>query len=106
SASEVAALAAERETDTTLNAGEVAMVRFSRKLVRASSSFAQCELDAMRANGIDDTRIFDIACIAAGRAFFANLLEGLGSLPDHALGGLAGGLTSAPAGGRDGDLPP
>jgi len=106
SASEVAALAAERETDTTLSAAEVAMVRFSRKLVRDSSSVAQCDVDAMRANGIDDTRIFDIACIAAGRAFFANLLEGLGSLPDHALGELPAGLTSALAVGREVDLQP
>lgn len=100
SATEVAALAAGQEADTTLSAGEVAMVRFARKLVRESSTVTQSDVDAMRANGIDDSRIFDIACIAAGRAFFANLVEGLGSLPDPALGELAPELVSRLAAGR------
>jgi len=100
STTEVAALAAGQEADTTLSAGEVAMVRFARKLVRESSTVTQSDVDAMRANGIDDSRIFDIACIAAGRAFFANLVEGLGSLPDPALGELAPELVSRLAAGR------
>jgi uncharacterized peroxidase-related enzyme len=85
SAAEVAAVAAEREADTTLTAGEIAMVRFTRKLIRGSSTVTQADIDAMRDNGIDDAQIFDIACIAAGRAFFANLVEALGSMPDPSL---------------------
>jgi uncharacterized peroxidase-related enzyme len=100
SAAEVAALASEREADTTLSAAEVAMVRFARKLVRHSSSVAQCDVDAMRANGVDDARVFDVACIAAGRAFFANLVEGLGSLPDPALADLPADLLVRLAAGR------
>jgi uncharacterized peroxidase-related enzyme len=106
SPTEVAALAGGREADTTLSAGEVAMVRFARKLVRESSTVTQSDVDAMRANGIDDSRIFDIACIAAGRAFFANLVEGLGALPDPALGDLAPELVWRLAVGRAVDREP
>ena len=58
----------------------------------------------MRANGVDDARIFDIACIAAGRAFFANLVEGLGSPPDPALADLPAELVARLAAGRAVDL--
>ncbi len=100
SPAEVTAIASGQEADTTLNAAEIAMVRFARKLVRSSSAVTQSDVDAMRTNGLDDTRIFDIACIAAGRAFFANLVEGLGSLPDPSLGDLAPELVSRLAAGR------
>lgn len=97
---EVVMLSAGREADTTLSAAEVAMVRFARKLVRDSSTVTQCDVDAMRAQGVDDARVFDIACIAAGRAFFANLVEGLGALPDPALGEIAPDLVARLAAGR------
>lgn len=106
SADEVAAIATGRESDTTLSAAEIAMVRFARKLVRNSSAVTQRDVDAMRANGLDDAHIFDIACIAAGRSFFANLLEGLGSLPDPAMSDLAPELVLRLAAGRAIDRQP
>lgn len=106
SSDEVAAIASEREFETTLNAAEIAMVRLARKLVRASSSVEQSDIDALRAAGLADAHIFDIACIAAGRAFFANLLEGLGALPDPAFGELAPKLVSQLAVGRAVDREP
>lgn len=103
---EVAAIASGRESETTLNAAEVTMVRFARKLVRDSSSVTQSDIDTLRANGLNDARIFDIACIAAGRTFFANLLEGLGCLPDPAFADLAPELVQQLAVGRAVDRQP
>ena len=82
------------------------MVRFARKLVRDSSSTTQSDIDMMRAQRSDDARIFDIACIAAGRTFFANLLEGLGCLPDPAFADLAPDLVQQLAVGRAVDRQP
>jgi len=101
SPAEVAAIAAGREADTTMTAAEIAMVRFARKLVRDSSAVTRADIDAMRVNGIDDARIFDIACIAAGRAFFSNLVEALGALPDPALAEMPADLASLLAVGRE-----
>jgi len=82
---EVAAIAAEREANTTLTAAEITMIRFTRKLIRNSSAVTQADVDVMTGNGLDAAQIFDVACIAAGRAFFANLVEALGAAPDPAL---------------------
>jgi uncharacterized peroxidase-related enzyme len=86
---EVAAIACEQEESTTLSAAEVAMIRYARKVVRDSSQVTQADIDAMRESGLDDAQILDVACIAAGRAFFANLVEALGAPPDPALADLA-----------------
>jgi uncharacterized peroxidase-related enzyme len=100
---EVAAIAAGREADTTLTAAEIAMVRFARKLVRSSSAVTQADIDAMRVNGVDDARVFDVACIAAGRAFFANLVEALGAPPDPPLADMPADLAATLAVGREVD---
>jgi uncharacterized peroxidase-related enzyme len=100
---DVAAIAAGREGDAALTDAEIAMIRFARKLVRNSSAVTQADVDAMRENGIDDTRVFDIARIAAGRAFFANLVEALGASPDPALAEMPADLAAALAVGREVD---
>lgn len=97
---EVAAIVAERECDTTLTAAEIAMIRFARKLIRHSSGVGQDDVDAMRAAGLDDAGIVDVACIAAGRAFFANIVEGLGCRPDPGLAELPPELASTLTLGR------
>jgi uncharacterized peroxidase-related enzyme len=106
SPAEVAAIAAGHETDTTLGAAEVAMIRFARKLIRRSSAVTEADIDAMRSSGVDDAQIFDVACIAAGRAFFANLVEALGSLPDPALVDMIPELASVLTLGRAVDQQP
>ena len=100
SSSEVAAIAAERDDGATLSAAERAMLRFARRLIRDSSAVTQADVDAMRECGVDDARIVDVACIAAGRAFFANLVEGLGCLPDQALADMDAELVAALTFGR------
>ena len=97
---EVAAIAAEQEENTSLSGAEVAMVRYARKVVRHSSQVTQADIDAMRASGVDDAQIFDVACIAAGRAFFANLVESLGAPPDPAFADMAPELAALLTVGR------
>jgi hypothetical protein len=43
------------------------------------------QVAALRQHGYQDAEIFDIAATAAGRAFFAKLLDALGVLPDSPL---------------------
>jgi uncharacterized peroxidase-related enzyme len=106
SAHEIAAIVAEREAETTLSPAEIAMVRFARLLVRDSSAVTQTDIDALRACGLDDARIVDIACIAAGRAFFANVVEALGCKPDPALADMDPALASTLTLGRPVDREP
>jgi uncharacterized peroxidase-related enzyme len=100
---EVAAIACEHEASTTLTAAEIAMVRFARKVVRHSSQVTQADMDARRDGGLDDAQIFDVACIAAGRAFFANLVEALGAPPDPALATMDSRLATVLTVGRSVD---
>jgi len=106
SAGDVAAIAAERDDAADLTDAERAMLRFARALIRNASAVTQADVDAMRACGIADARIVDVACIAAGRAFFANLLDALGCLPDAALGDLEPELAAALTFGRPVDRAP
>jgi uncharacterized peroxidase-related enzyme len=100
SANDVAAIVDERDDTAALTAAERAMLRFARQLIRDSSAVTQADIDAMRACGIDDARIVDIACIAAGRAFFANFVESLGCRPDPALADMDPELAAALTLGR------
>jgi uncharacterized peroxidase-related enzyme len=70
--------------DGPLTPAETAMTRVARKVVRSSSSVSAEDIDELKTHGLDDGDIFDIIATAAGRAFFANLCEGLGALPDAA----------------------
>jgi uncharacterized peroxidase-related enzyme len=66
----------------SLSAAERAMMRFARKVVRDSSSITTADVEELKAHGFTDADVFDIAATAAGRAFFANLVESLGAEPD------------------------
>jgi uncharacterized peroxidase-related enzyme len=106
SADDVAAIADERDEAAALTAAERAMLRFARQLIRDSSAVTQAHIDAMRECGIDDARIVDVACIAAGRAFFANFVEALGCAPDPALAEMDAELAKRLTVGRPVDSEP
>lgn len=67
-----------------LSEAEREMVSFSRKVARDASRVNAADIQRLKAQGIDDETIFDIAATAAGRAFFTKLLDAVGSLPDAA----------------------
>jgi len=96
---EVLALA-ERGSIAALTEAERAMISFSRKIARDASKVTAGDVDALRAQGLSDAEIFDIAATAAGRAFFTKLLDGLGVEPDAAFLGLGPELRKSLTVGR------
>jgi len=68
----------------SLNAAEAAMMRIAAKVARASSSVTPQDVNELKTHGFSDRDVFDIVVVAAARAFFANLVEGLGAQADAA----------------------
>ena len=64
------------------------MVAFARQTASDAFCTTAEQVAALKQHGYTDAEIFDIAAVAAGRAFFAKLLDALGTLPDSALLGL------------------
>lgn len=81
---EVLAIADGREAEV-LSAAEVAIVRLARVIARDAPKVTEGQISALKEeHGITDAEIFDIAAIAAGRSFFAKLLDALGCEADVA----------------------
>lgn len=78
----------DEDYDRVLSAAEQAMMHFARRVALDASRITQGEVAALRGHGFTDAEIFDIAAVAAGRAFFTKLLDGLGVEPDSAYLGL------------------
>ena len=76
---------AEGRYDAILSDAEQAMVTFARQTVNDATQTTAGQVAALRQHGYEDAEIFDIAATAAGRAFFAKLLDALGVLPDSPL---------------------
>ena len=76
---------AEGRYDTILSEAEQAMVAFARQTARDATRTTAGQVAALKRHGYTDAEIFDIAAVAAGRAFFAKVLDALGVLPDSAL---------------------
>jgi uncharacterized peroxidase-related enzyme len=99
SADEVVSLV-ERGDAKTLSAGERTMMAFARKVACDACSIDQADTDALRRHGFGDADIFDIVAIAAGRAFFTKILDGLGVLADASASNMDEGLRRALTVGR------
>ena len=81
SPAEIRDLAAGRDV-AGLTVAETAMVGFARRVARDAASVTAADVDTLRNAGFGDAEIFDIAAVAAGRAFFTKILDAVGSLPD------------------------
>lgn len=77
----VLAIAAGRE-DEVLDPAEAAIVRYARKIARDAGSITADDIGELRAQGLEDDEIFDIAANAASRCFLTKLLDALGAEPD------------------------
>jgi uncharacterized peroxidase-related enzyme len=71
-------------TNADLPPVEVAIMRFSEKVVRDATSITADDVQTLRDHGLTDTEIFDVASAAAMRCFFSKLLDALGAEPDAA----------------------
>ena len=91
---------AEGRDDAILSAAERAMVTFARQTVNDATGTTREQVDALKVHGFSDAEVFDIAATAAGRSFFAKLLDSLGVLPDSSLQALDAPLRQALTTGR------
>jgi len=66
------------EAGEALTDAEKAMIEFARQVATDASRITSGDVDVLRAHGFTDAEIFDIAAIAAGRAFFTKILDSLG----------------------------
>jgi uncharacterized peroxidase-related enzyme len=81
SGDEIRAIAEQRPIDS-VTAAEQEMMRFSRQVARDASTVEAADVERLRAHGFSDAEVFDIAAVAAGRAFFTKVLDAVGSMPD------------------------
>ena len=91
---------ADARCDTILSAAEQAMLGFARQTARDATRTTASQVAALKQHGYTDAEIFDVAAAAAGRAFFAKLLDAVGTLPDSALLDLDGPFREALTVGR------
>lgn len=81
---QILAIAAGRD-GAVLAEAEQAMLAFARLTARNATHTTADQVAALKRHGFTDAELFDIAAAAAGRSFFAKLLDGLGVLPDSSL---------------------
>jgi uncharacterized peroxidase-related enzyme len=99
SAEDVAAMA-RREAPAALSAAEGALMRFATAVARDASAIAAADVGELKGYGFSDAEVFDIAVVAAGRAFFAKVVEALGVATDAPLRAMDGDLREALTVGR------
>lgn len=68
----------------SLSETDVAAMDFARQMARDASGVRIAMVDRLIALGLSHAEVFDIAAVAAARAFFTQLLDGLGVQPDSA----------------------
>jgi uncharacterized peroxidase-related enzyme len=83
SGDEIHAMVGESDLEVeSLTDGEVAMMAYARKAATAASKVTAGEIATLKGYGFTDAEIFDIAAVATARAFFAQLVESLGTEAD------------------------
>lgn len=70
---------ARNHREAGLDDVDVAIVDFAEKAARSPASITQEDVDHLRGLGLDDRDVFDVAFAVAVRAFFATLIESLGT---------------------------
>jgi len=73
---------AEDFTEADLAPVDVAIMAYADKIVRDATLVRQEDIDGLRAYGLMDAEIFDIAAATTARCFFSKLLDALGAEPD------------------------
>jgi uncharacterized peroxidase-related enzyme len=68
--------------DAGLERGEVAMMEFARKIARSANEMTQADVDALRAQGLEDVEILDITLTATMRSFASKTFNALGAGSD------------------------
>lgn len=74
---------AKNHHDADLEAVDVAIMDFAEKAATDPSSVTQADVDSLRSHGLSDQEIFEVAYAVAARAFFATLIESLGTTAEQ-----------------------
>lgn len=86
--------------EAPLTDAERAMLRFARKVAVDASSVTAGDVAELKAHGLEDAEVFDIAVTAAARAFFSKVADALGAEPDASFLELDPGFRQAMTVGR------
>ena len=81
STEEIIAMGEQRPVEG-LSDAEGEMMRFARQVARDAATVGPDDVQRLKDQGFSDAEDFDIAAVAAGRAFFTKVLDAVGSLPD------------------------
>jgi uncharacterized peroxidase-related enzyme len=99
-AEKVVSMAAD-EVGDGLDAADVAVIRFARKVAQEAEKITQEDVDELRDLGLSDADVFNVIVVAAARCFFSKVLDATGTLPDAALHDMPDQLRSALTVGRE-----
>ena len=69
----------------SLSAADAALMRFACAVAHDASAVTADDVAELKRHGFTDAEVFDIAAVAAGRAFFAKVVESLGVANDAPL---------------------
>ncbi len=84
----------------SLSPADLAVMEFARKVALDAASVTREDVDHLRASGLTDADVLDVALAAAARSFFSKLLDAVGVQPDAAYGRLDESLRAALTVGR------
>jgi uncharacterized peroxidase-related enzyme len=93
---EVAALVDEPPYDPV----DRAVMAFARKVALSADTVTQKDVDGLKALGLSDADVLDVALAAAARSFFSKTLDATGTQPDSAFNTLPEQLRKALTVGR------
>lgn len=79
---------------------ERAIFAFAGKVARDATSVTAADVAGLRAHGLSDTEIFDVAATAAVRCFISKMSDAMGAQPDAHYLGLGESLRAALVVGR------
>lgn len=96
---------AEGRCEGILSQAERAMLAFARQVAKDASTITAEQVEELKAHGYSDAEIFDMAAVAAGRAFFTKLLDAMGVTPDAPFRTLPEALRRTLTVGRPIDVP-
>ena len=76
--------------DAGLTPVDVAIMEYARKIARSANEITQADVDALRALGLEDVEILDVALAATMRCFASKTFDALGAEADPAPSSRAG----------------
>ncbi len=79
--------------DAGLEPAEVGMMEYAQKIARGANEITQADVDTLRALGLEDVEILDVALTATMRCFASKTFSALGAGPDAAFDELEGRLS-------------